>query len=206
MNVEDAPRKQEALTLLASADEVMAVLIEDLPYPLIESSGNLYHDLIGYVIEQQIHYRSTRNTFGKLLAKAGLTELTPEGFDLFVADGLEGYPLSARKLQTVQLIHQHVAEQGEKWDLLSLQEQLDSLASLKGVGKKVIENLRLFTLSMEDVFPVDDYHIQKIIPQLYEIAADRPLIKEIRLISEHWAPYRSLAFLYLLEWQKDQNS
>lgn len=199
-------KNHAALLALRESDEVMDGLIEDLPYPLIESTGNLYHDLIGYVIEQQIHYRSTKNTFGKLLTKAGLTELTPEVFDLFVTEVLAGYPLSAKKLQTAHLIHQQVAEQGNQWHQTSLPEQLNSLSSLKGVGKKVIDNLRIFTLGMEDIFPVDDYHIQKIIPQLYEVPADRPLVKEIRLISENWAPYRSLAFLYLLEWQKAQNT
>lgn len=199
-------KNHAALLALRESDEVMDGLIEDLPYPLIESTGNLYHDLIGCVIEQQIHYRSTKNTFGKLLTKAGLTELTPEVFDLFVTEVLAGYPLSAKKLQTAHLIHQQVAEQGNQWNQTSLPEQLNSLSSLKGVGKKVIDNLRIFTLGMEDIFPVDDYHIQKIIPQLYEVPADRPLVKEIRLISENWAPYRSLAFLYLLEWQKAQNT
>ncbi len=73
------------------------------------------------------------------------------------------------------------------------------LLPIKGIGNWTIDLILLFTLRREDVLPVDDFHLKKVMTQVYEIAGDVNLKTEILNISEYWRPYRSAAVLYLLE-------
>lgn len=60
----------------------------------------------------------------------------------------------------------------------------------------------LYTLQRPNIFPVGDFHLKKIMKQVYEIQDNENLKKEMLDIAEEWKPYQSIAVLYLLEWKK----
>jgi DNA-3-methyladenine glycosylase II len=53
------------------------------------------------LIEQQIHYRSTKHIFEKALATAGITLLTPANFAHFEEVAMSSMKLSVNKLATI---------------------------------------------------------------------------------------------------------
>ena len=101
--------KAAILSQLLKADEVLAAIIQQQQYPEIPSTGNVFNDLVSCVIEQQIHYRSTRHRFSKWLAELGLTELTLDSFELFEAKILSKLKLSHRKYETLAAVLRAIA-------------------------------------------------------------------------------------------------
>ena len=70
------------------------------------------------------------------------------------------------------------------------------------IGGKTIDALLIYSLKRDDVFIYDDYHIQKVIPTLYGIEADKKLTSNIKELSKNWSPYSSHAFRYFLAWKE----
>jgi DNA-3-methyladenine glycosylase II len=86
---------------LAKADPVLHKIILQVAKPQIISTTNVFHDLMSCIIEQQIHYRSTKKIFHKMLLTAGLEQLTPENFHQFEEKSLSTIKLSAAKYETM---------------------------------------------------------------------------------------------------------
>ena len=87
--------------LLFPNDPVVQSLSEQLDLPPLISTGDVFHDLKSCLVEQQIHYRSTKKIFAKALERAGLERVSLDNFDAFEADGLAPLALSAAKCETV---------------------------------------------------------------------------------------------------------
>lgn len=65
----------------------------------------------------------------------------------------------------------------------------------------------LYTLARPDIFPVGDYHLKKMMTQLYNLKEDATLKTSMLTVAEQWRPYRSQAVLKILawkDWQKQQ--
>jgi len=57
---------------LKKVDPILKEVIATIPFPQIVSTKNVFHDLMSCVLEQQIHYRSTKKIFQKMLDKSNL--------------------------------------------------------------------------------------------------------------------------------------
>jgi len=86
---------------LSKSDPTLARIIREIPEPQIETTEDVFHDLMSCVIEQQIHYRSTKKIFQKMLDTANLGRLTPDNFHQFEAKALENAKLSVGKYETI---------------------------------------------------------------------------------------------------------
>ena len=178
----------------------------DPPIPVIESTQSVFHDLMSCIIEQQIHYRSTKGQFKKLLDKAGLSNLTPANIDQFTPV-LSQTKLSQRKHDTLAQTIDFFQTNQIDWPSLADDEVRHTLAALKGIGDWTIDMILLYTLSRPDVFPAGDYHLKKMMSSLYNLNEDATLKSHMTAIAESWRPYRSHAVLKLFawkEWQKQQ--
>jgi DNA-3-methyladenine glycosylase II len=79
---------------------------------------------------------------------------------------------------------------------LSDTELIERLVAIRGVGRWTVEMLLIFTLGRPDVLPVDDFGVR----EGWKVAAGleaQPKPKELALIGEAWAPWRSIAAWYL---------
>ena len=204
----DTPAQQlkTARQHLARQDEVLARIMEAVGLDVQPSSQNLFHDLMSCVIEQQIHYRSTKKQFAKLLALAGLDSLHPDNFDAFAEKALASAKLSERKFETMQRVLDHFEAGVPDWQALSDEEVRRQLSSIKGVGAWTIDMLLLYTLERPDIFPADDFHLQQLMPGLYGFAGAPRQKAEMKRIAAIWAPHRSTATRYLLAWKTAQKA
>ena len=187
---------------LTETDTVLAEIIATVPTPQLESTNNVFHDLMSCVLEQQIHYRSTKKVFAKTLAKSNLSILTPGNFTEFEKFAFEGIKLSAKKYETVTHILEHWHKHHVNWEKLTDEAVVSELSKIKGVGKWTIEMILLFTLQRPNIFPFDDFHAKQIMVQLYNLDVQTKLKTQMKTIVETWSPYKSTAFRYLLAWKK----
>ncbi len=183
-------------------DPILADIIRTIPEPVTVSSGNVFMDLMSCVIEQQIHYRSSKKIFQRLLDKAGLTELTPDNFPEFEKKALSGIKISTAKFETILRILDFWSANNIDWQSLSDEQVLEKLSSIKGIGPWTIDMILLYTLGRPDVFPADDYHLKIAMTKLYGLNPNTALKKQMLEVAEPWRPNRSTAVLYLLAWKK----
>lgn len=191
---------QDINSFLISKDEVLKKVIPQVELEPFVSTKNVFHDLLSCTIEQQIHYRSTKKIFKKLLTKAGLENLTPENFNLFEEKSLTDVKLSMQKIETLNNVLLFFESNNHDWISLSNQEVRNQLSSIKGIGDWTIDMILLYTLERDDVFPVLDFHLKKIMMEEYSITnkVKRSMIE----IASAWKPYASFATRYLLAYKK----
>ncbi|MCU0444589.1 MAG: hypothetical protein MUE85_06685 [Microscillaceae bacterium] len=189
---------------LLTNDEQLAEIIKIIPEPKIEPTDDVFFDLISCIIEQQIHYRSTKKIFKKLLEKADLVTLTPANFGVFEDKALSGIKLSLAKYETMGRILDFWQQNTIDWHSLSDAEVTDKLGGIKGIGQWTIDMILLYTLQRPNIFPADDFHLKEIMTRVYGLTAGAKLKKQMLNVAEAWYPHKSLAVRYLLAW-KDYN-
>lgn len=187
-----------------SQDDVLATIISQVDLPKIHRTGDVFHDLMSCVLEQQIHYRSSKRIFEKMLATAEIDRLTLDNFEEFAAKGISNYKLPIQKLGTVQGIVDFFSISDINWTDLPDEEVRKTLTSLKGISNWTADMILLYTLGRADIFPFDDYHVKQVMNVLFELETGPEKKSEMRAISDHWKPYRSLATRYLLAWKDAQ--
>jgi DNA-3-methyladenine glycosylase II len=186
-------------TLSLNEDPVLSSIMARIPEPIVTSSNNVFHDLMSCIIEQQIHYRSTKNIFKNLLTKAGINELTLENFHAFDEKALQFIKISMRKTETINRIcvffHDNPAL---PWHELSDDEIRQKLSSIAGVGTWTIDMILLYTLGRKTIFPVDDFRLKQVMLAEYGLNEASKLKAQMNAIAEKWGNEQSLAVLYLL--------
>ncbi|WKN45656.1 DNA-3-methyladenine glycosylase family protein [Tunicatimonas pelagia] len=186
---------------LSAKDSILKQVIAEVDWPKIISTGNVFHDLMSCIVEQQIHYRSTKKTFAKLLAKASSEELTVDNFAEFEEQALGDVKLSMKKYETIIEVVAFFQEHSPDWSGMSNAEVREVLGSIKGIGPWTIDMILLYTLERPNVFPAQDYHLRLVIEQLYSVDAKR-ITSEMKKIAKNWAPYQSFGVKYLLAWKE----
>lgn len=187
---------------VANSDEILKGIMEHITLPQIDNTHNLFHDLMSCIIEQQIHYRSSKKIFAKLLTAASLDQLSIHNFSDFEEKGLTNIKLSTRKYETILNVFTFFEQQEGKeaidWQQKEEGEVRKILSQIKGVGTWTIDMMLLYTLERPDIFPADDYHLRLIMCDLYDIDTSARVKAQQKAIAEAWKPYRSYAVRYLL--------
>jgi DNA-3-methyladenine glycosylase II len=194
--------EKKVLNLLSENDAVLKSIISTIPEPQIQSTNNVFHDLMSCILEQQIHYRSTKKIFQKMLNSASLEILTPENFAQFEEKAFSNIKLSIGKYETLLRIIEFWDENTIKWQGLNDEEVIEKLSSIKGIGKWTIDMILLYTLQRPNIFPFDDFHLKNIMIQLYGLDANVKLKAQMIEVSNAWGEHKSLAFRYLLAWKE----
>ena len=78
---------------------------------------------------------------------------------------------------------------------MSDDEIIARLTQVRGIGRWTVEMLLLFDLGRPDVWPVDDYGVQKGFAKTFR-KRKLPTPKELMKHGEKWRPYRSVAAWY----------
>ncbi|MXS71774.1 hypothetical protein GSF70_11150 [Flavobacteriaceae bacterium W22] len=189
---------------LAKSDPVLEKIISQIPSIIINSTNNIFHDVISCIIEQQIHYRSTKKVFEKALERAGIEFLTIENFHLIEKHSLSKIKLSMGKYETMMAFIEYWNANTKDFSKLSDEEIRKELSAVKGIGRWTIDMILLYTLQRPDVFPYDDFHLKNIMVSLYNLDPKIKLKSQMLSIAQQWGNQKSLAVLYLLSWKNLQ--
>jgi DNA-3-methyladenine glycosylase II len=187
--------------LLSQSDPVLAAIIRQIPEPEIITTGLVFHDLASCILEQQIHYRSTKKIFQRLLERAQIEFLTPENFSVFEEKALGSLKLSEAKYKTMLDLCQWWSENQVDWHRMTDEEVRAQLKSIAGIGSWTVDMVLLYTLERKNVFPIDDFHLKQIMSTLYAFSDSESVKKQMIAVANRWADQRSLAVKYLLAWK-----
>jgi DNA-3-methyladenine glycosylase II len=187
---------------LAQNDSILGSIIAQIPEPELLCTNDVFHDLMSCIVEQQIHYRSTKKIFAKAMERASIEHLIPENFYLFEKQALSQLKLSASKIECINSFIDYWTYNNKDFNLLSDDEVISELSSIKGIGKWTIDMILLYTLKRPNVFPVDDFHLKQIMVSLYHLDEKVTLKAQMLKISENWGQNKSLAVLYLLAYKE----
>lgn len=188
--------------LLASLDPVLERIISEIPRPRTQTTGDVFHDLMSCVLEQQIHYRSSKKIFQTMLAKANIERLGLDNFHQFEEKAFENVKLATGKYETIASILAYWRENEVDWQALKDEEVRTKLSVIKGIGKWTIDMILLYTLQRPNVFPYDDFHLKQIMVSQYGLNPNVKLKAQMIEIAEGWGEQKSLAVKYLLAWKE----
>jgi DNA-3-methyladenine glycosylase II len=198
----------ETLDHLSRSDDTLAALIGRIgPLDLDERAkrrgrpADAYGALLRSIVGQQLSVKAARSIYDRLVALFGGDTPTPR--ELLAADpeALRGAGLSRGKVLYVRSLAEHV-EDGEL-HLDSLTEMSDEqviaeLTAVKGLGVWTAHMFLIFHLARPDVLPVGDLGVRRAVERAYGLEG-LPDAETLERLGERWAPYRSLASLYLWE-------
>jgi DNA-3-methyladenine glycosylase II len=160
-------------------------------------------------VDQQIHYRSRGVYLKKLLTLLDEDLPTATNLSRIDEEHFVAMKISRQKYHALKNLATHWTQhqlQSLDWEAQSDEAVRQALLAIKGIGPWTVDMILLYTLGRPDVFPVGDYHLKKIMIDLYDLSPGKGLAAEMTNIAEEWAPYRSLAVLSLFAWQASQPS
>ncbi len=159
-----------------------------------------FESLVRAISHQQLHKNAAEAILGRLMAKFAPAPF-PAPQDLFDLPEDEfrlcGY--SASKTKSLKDIAARTVDGTvpgpEEILLLEDEEIIERLTEIYGVGRWTVEMLLIFQLGRLDVWPVDDFGVQKGY-QLFKRKRNHPPKKQLHSYGLQWQPYRTVAALY----------
>ena len=193
----------KAIRHLKKTDPDLAKVIRRIgTYELVpDKTRTIYATLVRSIVYQQLTGKVAAIIFGRFLDLfLGRKFPEPERVLRKPFEQLRGVGLSNQKAGYIQNIAQAakdgIVPDSRQANLMSDDELVDRLTSIKGVGRWTVEMLLIFRLGRPDVLPGTDYGIQKGFA-LAKGLAELPKPKELLAAGECWAPYRTAAAWYL---------
>ena len=188
-----------------SKDQKMAVIMPLMTLPEIEMHSDIYVDLLGSIVSQQLSVKAAATINGRFLDLFPKQQPWPElvlGLDTEI---LRGCGLSYQKAGYIKNIAQYwLDNQSDKKDWMAIAEDdiIAELTQIKGVGKWTVQMILMFRLNRLDVFPIDDLGIRQGMIKLYEVEeTGKALVKRLTEIAEPWRPYRTIACRHIWKWK-----
>ncbi len=198
------------------APKILTHLSKDTPLKKLIASIQLDYKLSGLpisqhlyrsIISQQLSVKAASTIYGRFLELFKTEKQLSKKVLALSIEQLRAVGLSRQKAVYVQNVAQfeidHKIDQID-WENKTDEEIIQLLTQIKGVGVWTVQMVLMFNLGRKDVFPINDLGIQQAIVNLYNVKEEGKAQKaKLIKISNKWAPYRSIACLYLWRW-KDQ--
>lgn len=152
------------------------------------------------ILYQQLSGKAAATIVARVEAAVGSRKLVPAALARVDDATLRGCGVSGNKVLALRDLCRR-AEAGEvpaarllpKIDDAGLIAQL---TAVRGIGRWTVEMLLIFRLGRPDILPIDDLGVRRGAQRLDGLA-DAPAPKALSSRGEDWAPYRTLASLYL---------
>jgi DNA-3-methyladenine glycosylase II len=160
-----------------------------------------YGALLRSIVGQQLSTKAARSIYGRLIEQFGGRAPTPQ--ELLDADPevVRSAGLSRSKVKYLRSLAEHVLSgelELERLPELSDEQVEREVTAVKGLGQWTAHMFLIFHLGRPDVLPVGDLGVRRAVERAYGLEG-LPSAEELERLGERWAPYRSLASLYLWE-------
>lgn len=195
------PTWTAAVRKLRGADPVLATVIERVgPCRLaLDPAENPFMALASCIVSQQLSGKAAATIFGRfqgLYPRA--TPPTPKQVLRTPVEKLRSAGLSGAKTAAIHDLARRIADGLLPVDELGRMDDeavIQTLSSVRGIGRWSAEMYLIFRLGRPDVLPVGDLGLRKGVQRAYGL---EELPKPVRLeqIAHPWKPYRSIATWY----------
>ncbi len=197
---------------LSKVDPALAPIVKKIPCTLpVRPNGNLFRTIVRAIAGQQLSTKAAATIFARLEAALGIS-VDPAWHTgakwpadaakrVLAADEatLRGVGLSNAKYLSVRDLATKV-ESGvvdlERITRLPDERVIETLVSVRGIGRWTAEMLLIFDLGRPDLLPVDDLGIRKGFQLIYGMRA-LPDAAAMTKRAEAWRPFRSIGSWYL---------
>ena len=179
-----------------SSDLVLSRLFEEYDDTVLTSDGNLFRTLIVSIVGQQISTVAASAVRGRVERLVG--EIEPGRILTHSHEELRSCGLSSMKAEYIIGLALAWTEGYEniEWQRLTDEEAISKLTALRGVGTWTAEMVLIFALLRPDVLPLKDIGLIRAIEKQYNQGSGLST-DQIEEISQHWAPWRTVATWYL---------
>ncbi len=166
--------------------------------PAKPAFAELYEALVSSIAHQQLHGKAALAILNRLMAHNGGTIPPPAKLLALSDEALRACGFSGSKILALRDIAGKAEIIPTRRQAMRLSDEvlIERLTSLRGVGRWTVEMLLIFTLRRPDVFPVDDFGVREGYRVIHRLEA-QPKAKALQQLGQIYAPYRSLAALYL---------
>jgi DNA-3-methyladenine glycosylase II len=193
-----------ACDALAARDRDLAVLIDAIGYPPIETRATGFPTLLLLILEQQVSIASARATYRRVEERLGTVEPTP--FLALDPQELRSLGLSRQKARYGLALAEALVTGALDLDALTHLPDDTARARLiavPGIGPWTADVYLLMALGRPDVWPSGDIALQAAAQRVKSLPR-RPSGPELDALAEPWRPHRSFAahllwHLYLTE-------
>jgi len=192
-----------AAQYLAASDPDWQTLIHHVgPYdPKLKPEREPYEALIRAIAHQQLHGKAAEAILARFTALYPHTPFpSPADIDVTEDTQLRACGFSFSKIAAIRGIVTATSDGAipslQEAKILSDEELIKRLITLKGIGRWTVEMFLMFTLARPDILPVDDFGVREGW-RLMKSLPEQPKPKALAAIGEAWSPYRSTAAWYL---------
>jgi DNA-3-methyladenine glycosylase II len=193
----------EAVRYLSERDEQLKRLVaETAPFQIpAEEAQSPYEVLLEAIAYQSISGKAAATIFGRIkaLGENGRPP-SPERIQKIPEAKLRKAGLSGAKVVAMKDLARKTVEgivpTYEQALLLSDEELVERLVSVRGIGAWTVEMFLIFRLGRPDVLPIHDLGVKK----GWSVAYGKkhiPKPKELLQFGERWRPYRTVASWYM---------
>jgi DNA-3-methyladenine glycosylase II len=196
----------EAVEHLRGADDTLRAIIDERGPLELEARtrgrpADAYGALLRSIVGQQLSTAAARTIYGRVVDLFGGSTPSPQELLDADPDALRAAGLSGAKVRYVRSLAEHVLSgelELERLPELGDEEVAREVTAVKGLGQWTAHMFLIFHLGRPDVLPVGDLGVRRAVERAYGLEA-LPSAEELERLGERWAPYRSLASLYLWE-------
>ena len=182
---------------LSEVDDDLAALIEELEVVSIDIDGDGFRALARAIVDQQISIHAARAIWLRLEDYCGT--VTAETITTADEGKMRACGLSRLKIAALKDLAAHVQDGHIDFDHLAKlddEEIIEVLTQVRGIGRWTAQMHLIFALRRHDVFAVNDGALRRAVEKLKGLPSSSPP-ELIEAIAEDWAPYRTVAALYL---------
>lgn len=180
---------------LINKDEKLAQVIHQVGHIQRSVNHDLFSCIVNSIVGQQISTKAQQTIWERMNLLLG--DIHADSILSVSVDELQSLGMSYRKVQYIVDFADKVKNNEIDLNLLptlSVQEIINQLSSLKGIGEWTAEMMLLFSLERPNVFSYNDLAILRGLRMVYHhLKIDRKLFESYR---RKFTPYCSVASLY----------
>ena len=187
-----------AVKYLSKKDPVMKKLISQYKDKTLTTRKDIFYSLCKSIIGQQISVRAANSVFKKF-EKVCNGKIKPKKINKIRTDKLKRCGLSRQKVKGIKELAVKLENKSfdpKKIKLMSDEEEIIYLSSLRQIGRWSAEMILLFTLNRPDIWPVQDIGLLRSISNNYKKKYFPPR-KFVEILKKRFSPYCSVATWYL---------
>ncbi|NRR23309.1 DNA-3-methyladenine glycosylase [Brevibacillus sp. MS2.2] len=189
----------EGIVSICNQDTTICKLINHIGPLTLKTSENHLEALVMSIIGQQLSAKAASTIRQRVKMLCG--EITPERVLRTPFENFRNAGVSRTKIEFIFDLCKKVHSNEISFANFHSQENetvINSLTSVKGIGKWTAEMFLIFSLGRLNVLSLGDAGLQRATKWLYQLD-DRPKNKYMEEVSINWHPYYSIVSLYLWE-------
>ncbi len=189
----------KAMSHLSRQDNVMRLLIKDLGVIKVTWGGDSYESLISAIIYQQISGSAGDSIEKRFKALYKGKMPSPKKFIETPEKKVRKAGISPQKYSYLKDLCTRIIDgrlEMNKFSAMEDEDIIEELDEVRGIGRWTAEMFLMFSLGRTNIVPRDDLGIKKAIKKMYNLN-DYPTNSKFSELAEKWAPYGTVASLYL---------